>query len=1639
MGENAGRADGRTTAFLGGAGYMKAGRRVVERHPRRPLGGLALALAVVLAATPLLGAGPAAAEKGEPDSHGYIWVDSRVPSPVVPYSWINIVPTGTRLSLGYDDCTFELPIGFQFRFYGTILDRLYVCANGFLSFSIPSSYDPLPPIPNPANPNDRIVGLGMNLDPSASGSGGVYIRTYAATTPRRFVVTWDGVYKELTTTRETFQIILEQNQTSKDGRILVQYKSLASVGTPLVGIENRTGSSGLPYPNALENNLAVAFLPPSDAGLPPDTLTVAPGSLAPGATEQGAADVPMLRLDLATASNEVDVAAVRVELSGLRAGPEDVAAARLWLDEGDGTFSAANDTLLGGSGFSGTPPVARIPAVPSLRVAMGPSVRVFVTYTIHPAAGVGDWIGARMVDGTFVEVEFPDVVTTTGFPFSTYMPNVRTRIDASVDTLLVTVATPRMPAAVAQWEADVPAFSLTVDADRNVVDLAGFRFTVGGSATASDLWLAKLVRDADRDGNFTRGTDEVLAVAAASGGPPTVLLPFAITVSAGSSVSFLVFADIGPAATVGVALNLGLSASGVILAPGSADLVGSTILPVTSGTATIQFGPRPRMSVGWTDAAPSADGTWGFGEHLLGPAHTATLDRPIGNGVPGLLTVENNATMLFVAADALADPSNGTDDGLAIGFDTDGNGAPTNGADDVFVANASGGARLRYNGSVGTWTPVSACAAVGGNETTPACAAAYGRTEMSGSDHRFYEFAIPLALLGVTTPVPPGTSIRFAVAAPPHRGLVDGGNRSTWPILYPAQPPMATFADLWLAAAPMPNAPPTLGWTGEPGYVTDGLEPETADAGMPFRYRITYADVDDDPPSIGHPRVRIYRDGSEIPASPLAMTEADPGDTTYWDGKVYVVTVVFPQCLGNYTYGFVARDVHGAFAPGTWTGTGPVVTCPNFAPTLSNPGVLPSSAPLGTSFTYQVAYADPEDVAPALAEVHVRLDGSTVTLEPLLFAGWLGAPGDYTAGAWLAGSVVLVEESSNYTFQFRASDGNTAVTTDEFLGPQVAPPPPHELRTVFWDMALPLLEVDEGARNVPFLRILLYTLDPDVNVSEIRLDRTGSLPNIDVASVTLYEDVDLTDTLTPADRRLGERPPLGGFVNFTVNLHLSPSALFQLLVFANLTRPATADATLGFEVTGPSAFTVDAGDMVASFSPFPSTRVMVNVAPRAQNVRMDGHAPGSPSASHILTATPQLSWTFQDDNGGDLVQDAYNVSVFSLSPPGLVWSRSEFAATNSVLYGGAPLAPGGSYVVQVQVYDGRLWSEPAAATFRRNTPPAPPALASPADLAVGVDPNTTLAWSSVSDADGDSVTYTWWVSDSPAFTPAASGVVSGTSAAMSLALDTQYYWKVGASDGWEFAGNATIWRFTTAAEPVPVRGGIRGRVVNGTAPLSDSLVELLVASTVVAASLTPENGTFAFQDLALQTYTVRVSAFGFRTRTLNATPTLSMPVIDLGDIALTPVGGGGGGGEEPPPPTVAWLPIAIPAVLAAAALIAFLLMFRRRRSRRGAAETVEAIPEPAVEARSEPVRFQADLAAPSLLPGGESEAELPRAAYIPPSESAAVAAASEPPVAPARAQEAIPSDGALAFECPLCGRRVAADTRFCLCGAEFEA
>ena len=97
--------------------------------PTKPaLGPRALGLAVLLAATSLF-VPPAQAATGGPDAYGYVWVDNRAPSPVVPFSWVDITTAGSQVALAADACTFELSMGFQFRFYGTLVDQIHVCSN----------------------------------------------------------------------------------------------------------------------------------------------------------------------------------------------------------------------------------------------------------------------------------------------------------------------------------------------------------------------------------------------------------------------------------------------------------------------------------------------------------------------------------------------------------------------------------------------------------------------------------------------------------------------------------------------------------------------------------------------------------------------------------------------------------------------------------------------------------------------------------------------------------------------------------------------------------------------------------------------------------------------------------------------------------------------------------------------------------------------------------------------------------------------------------------------------------------------------------------------------------------------------------------------------------------------------------------------------------------------------------------------------------------------------------------------------------------------------------------------------------------------------------------------------------------------
>ncbi len=163
--------------------------------------------------------------KGEEGGNNYDYTLT-----TTPFNWIDTkTPTGI---IGDDQSKgFSLP--FTFTFYGVDYNSVYVCSNGFLSFtSNATAYNPQR-IPDATVPNAVIAPLWRDLNPSTAGE----ITYYAGSD--RFVITWDGVKNYRTDSRQTFQVILYPN-----GEIVFQYKDITDDVTTTIGLENAGGNKG---------------------------------------------------------------------------------------------------------------------------------------------------------------------------------------------------------------------------------------------------------------------------------------------------------------------------------------------------------------------------------------------------------------------------------------------------------------------------------------------------------------------------------------------------------------------------------------------------------------------------------------------------------------------------------------------------------------------------------------------------------------------------------------------------------------------------------------------------------------------------------------------------------------------------------------------------------------------------------------------------------------------------------------------------------------------------------------------------------------------------------------------------------------------------------------------------------------------------------------------------------------------------------------------------------------------------------------------------------------------------------------------------------------------------------------------------
>ena len=99
-----------------------------------------------------------------PDEWGYIWIDSNAPAPTVTYNWVEIKTTGVDSGIVGDNNWGNVPMNFNFEFYGNTYTSIYISTNGYLDFGTDHWDSSNDNIPNTNNPNNYIAPFWDDLE-----------------------------------------------------------------------------------------------------------------------------------------------------------------------------------------------------------------------------------------------------------------------------------------------------------------------------------------------------------------------------------------------------------------------------------------------------------------------------------------------------------------------------------------------------------------------------------------------------------------------------------------------------------------------------------------------------------------------------------------------------------------------------------------------------------------------------------------------------------------------------------------------------------------------------------------------------------------------------------------------------------------------------------------------------------------------------------------------------------------------------------------------------------------------------------------------------------------------------------------------------------------------------------------------------------------------------------------------------------------------------------------------------------------------------------------------------------------------------------------------------------------------------------
>lgn len=1113
------------------------------------------------------------------------------------------------------------------------------------------------------------------------------------------------------------------------------------------------------------------------------TLTVTPSDIAPATAAQGETDVEVIQLDTSVSAGTVTLASLTVDLTGTGADT-DIAAVRLWADDGDATFDPLADTLLD-TGQVGLGSATLFPGWALF--ALAPQ-SLFLSYDISGGATVGAIVGMRIVDSARFIPYPPDTITCSGCPINTF-DGVKTRITAGFGGDLVTFTPSDLaPLTAAQGQPAVLMGRIDVTVSANTATVQAVRLNLTGFPPAdADVAAVRIWQD-DYDSVYEPLADLLVGTGTFTFGMAAIPLVPAVLVSAGLDEVLWIGYDIDVLAGVGQYVGLYMDGGALAIAPPDTSACsGCPVDTYTAGVDTRITGLPDILAATPSDIAPIT-------------VDTGTADVPMMQ--VNLSVNANDATLDTVTVTRTGTGTDSDVDRMDLWQD-DGDGLPN--AGDAYLGSgtlAGGDAVLPAAVTVTAGTPVILFVSF------DIAAGATPGTYVGAMIDAATDFAVAAPDLGLCPACPVdtyGALTKTLLTAPPNAFpeagslTVEGFAAATPGILHimPATPlfawayndpdgdPQSDYEvqvgtlsganDMW---APGPAGSPALGTTygglaladGATYYfqvrVNDGASGWSGFNETPFRMN-TAPPVPTTPiaPANGAP---VVSSGTQTVTWTSGGFEAE-GDTVTYFWEVDLDALFTPPI---YYSGNGVPTTSGTFATvaltqywwrvQTWDGYEYSAWSPawtfttNGAPVASGLGV---SGPdilhiLSPTPLFNWTYSDPEGTPQVDFEVEV---GTAPTLNDV----WSYYPMGSSANSVTYGGGPLLD-GMDYWFAVRVNDGlEWGGWAEVMFHMNGVPPPPTS----------PVTPGDGTTVTASASQTVSWTsggADPDAG-----------------DTVTFHWDV-------------------ASDAAFTNVLYSGDTTTLQSNTFA--TAPLTdyywrVSATDTYET---SAY----GNGVTGYWWF-NTSAAVNDPPEARTLTINGAAAGSSGALHVLGSAPLFAWTYYDS--ADPHTDS-QVRVGSTLAGTDLWAPAASGSpTASATYAGSALLRGTDYYLGVRVHDGTQWSGWNDTMFHMNNfPPAPTTPVVPANgTTIGASGTQTVSWAPVVDDELDLVTYQFQVSSNAAFTLIvhAGSSTATTSTSFVTTSGSTYYWRVLGDDGLENGpyGNLPTgyWWFNTSGVNTP--------------------------------------------------------------------------------------------------------------------------------------------------------------------------------------------------------------------------------------------